>query len=619
MHGMAIRLLSITLKTFILYTSAFGALEGLIHRAVFLGVVMLLGFCVYPLWAGKSWRPLGVVLDTIGAVWAVASCAYVVWEYDRIMNMALPEAAPHEIVMTAGFVLFILELGRRALGLIFPVIVAASIAYAIFGYLIPGSLGHRGFDIQFMTETLFLGELGIFGFLTGIGSTIVAAFMLFGGLLLYTGAGQTFIDFSMRATGRLIGGAAKIGTVASGLFGMISGSAVANVATTGSFTIPLMKRLKYPPAVAGAVEAVASTGGQLAPPIMGAAAFLMAEITGIDYVTIAIAAAVPAFFYYLGAYLTVHMLAKRMNLGQVPDAELPSWASILALKRLVPVVAALGGLLFGILNGNSLQLSVVYGVVGMVVSYVAARLRRVSDMREIAASLGKGLEDTGMGLVSIGILIAGAQILVSMINLTGIGVTLSAMIVSLAGDHMLLLGIFVGLVCLILGMGVPTTAAYVIVAAVMAPALTKTGVDTLAAHMFVFYFATLSAITPPVCVAVFVAAGIAQANWIQVTRYALMLAAVTYVIPFLFLYYPGILLRGDLFTTIDGVVSGLVFTVATSCAFGGARIFGNRPIDAVIFAVLALLPLYSHWAGWVIAGIGLVTILIMRRARLVRA
>jgi len=611
--GWVVRFLSVALGAFVLYTSAFGAFEGMIHRAAFLGLVMALGFCVYPLGAGKPWRPAGAILDLIGAVWASGCCAYVILNYDRIMNMALPEAAPHEVVMTAGFVLIILELGRRALGFVFPVIVACSIAYALFGDIVPGRLGHRGFDVQYVTETLFLGELGIFGFLTGIGSTTVAAFILFGGLLLYTGAGQTFIDFATRATGGLVGGAAKIATVASGLFGMISGSAVANVATTGSFTIPLMKRLKYPPAVAGAVEAVASTGGQIAPPIMGAAAFLMAEITGIDYVTIAIAAAVPAFFYYLGVYLTIHMMAERMNLRGVPRDELPSWQSILGVKQVAPVVAAMGGLMFGILNGNSLELSVVYGVVGMVLSYVAVRLRQAKDIGEIATSIAKGLEDTGMGLVSIGVLIAGAQILVSMINLTGIGVTMSAMIAGLAGDNALVLGVLVAAVCLILGMGVPTTAAYVIVAAVMAPALTKMGVDVLAAHMFVFYFATISAITPPVCVAVFVAAGIAQTSWIQVARYAVVLAAVTYVIPFLFFYYPGILLRGGIFEILDGVVSGLIFTIAASCLFGGVRVVGLRLVDAAIFGVLALMPLYTHWAGWVAAGLGLALIFFVRR------
>lgn len=615
MHAKATKLMAALLGLFILYTSAFGSFEGLIQRAIFVALIVLLGLLMFPLGAGKGWRPLGIVVDLIAAGISVAACAYTVVNYDEIMG-SLPTATHLDIALTTGIVLTVLEISRRAIGGIFPAIALAGLAYALLGQYLPGSLGHRGFDIYFVTETLLLGDLGIWGLLVGVASTTIGAFILFGSVLLFTGGGQTFMDLAVRLSGRSPGGAAKIATVASGLFGMISGSAVANVATTGNFTIPLMKRLGYPPALAGGIEAVASTGGQIAPPVMGAAAFVMAEIIGRSYFDIAMAAVLPAFLFYLGCFATIHFIAINRGLRIVPESEMPSWSAVLNPSRVGPIVIAFAALLFGILTGRSVQTSAFYGVVGLFGSFLLLNVRSVRDLRSSLKVIVDSLEDAGKTLVMIGVLLAGAQILVSMVNLTGLGVSLSTMIVALADNSVWMIALITAVVCMILGMGIPTTAAYVLVAAVLAPALVKVGIPPVVAHMFVFYYATISVITPPVCVAVFVAAGIAQTNWLSVAREACKLGAVTYVIPFMFLAYPGMLAEGTWLDFLEAAVSGIVFTMAFAAFFGGARFFDARPLNAAILLSIAVLSALPTWYGLGVATGGFILLLVWRRHRL---
>ncbi|OPY11374.1 MAG: Sialic acid TRAP transporter permease protein SiaT [Syntrophaceae bacterium PtaB.Bin038] len=585
-RGLAINAVAILLVSFVLYTCATGPFEGIINRAVFVGILIPLGVLMYPLWRGTRLRPLGIAVDASMALGSLASCAYVIVNYEEIM-LGFPTAQTIDLVMTVCLVVTILEISRRAIGLIFPVLVVAMLVYALLGEHLPGRLGHRGFDIYFVTETLFLGDLGIWGMLTGVAATVIAAFTVFGAVLLNTGGGQTFIDIAMRTGGRAPGGGAKIATIASGLFGMVSGSAVANVATTGNFTIPLMKRLKYPPAMAGGTEAIASTGGQLAPPIMGAAAFIMAEIIGVDYARIIVAAALPAFLFYLGVFMTIHVLAIEGNLGSVPDEEVPGWKEILRWERVLPIGTALTALFYGILSGSSITTAAFYGILGALITFPLSRIRGRSDLFASLKDLNKAVSESASGLLIIGILLAGAQIMVSAINMTGLGVTLSTLIIDVGGENMFLITLIVAVVCMIMGMGIPTTAAYVLVAAVLAPAMIKIGIAPLVSHMFVFYYATLSVVTPPVCIAVFVAAGIAGARWGDVAKYALRLGAVTYIIPFLFILYPGMLAQGGWPEFTQALFSGVVFVVAFASLFGGMRTFGSRIADVLAWLVVA--------------------------------
>jgi TRAP transporter 4TM/12TM fusion protein len=586
--------LAALLGAFVVYTSAAGPFESLVQRSAFLALTICLGLSLFPLWANSRLRWLGIVIDLAAAAVSLVACAYIVVNYQRIMEQ-LPWAEPHDVAMTALLVLVILEISRRAIGLIFPVLVLLGLAYALLGQYLPGAMAHRGFGPTFVTETLFLGDLGIWGLLVGVAATTIAAFVVFGALILNTGGGQTFIDLAMRLGGRSPGGAAKIAAIASALFGMMSGSAVANVATTGNFTIPLMKKLRYPAPFAGAVEAVASTGGQITPPVLGAAAFVMAEILGVSYTVILVAALIPAILFFTGMFLTVYVAAVRQGLGLVPEEQMPRWADIRQLHRVVPLLAAIGGLAGGILMGRSIQTAAFYGIVGLVVAYLVFALVQRRPRGEVVGQLVRGLVDGGRGLVIIGVLLAGAQILVSMINLTGVGVTISSAVAAVAGGQILVLALIVAGVCLIMGMGIPTTAAYVLVAAVMAPALVSSGVPELTSHMFVFYYATLSVITPPVCVGVFVAAGIAQTSWTKVAGQALRLACVAYVIPFLFIVYPGVLAEGDLWSILFAVLTGGVFVVAASLLFGGQRITGQTLLDRGLLAAVAVLALVHDW------------------------
>ncbi|QEW17978.1 Neu5Ac permease [Marinibacterium anthonyi] len=584
--------LALLVGAFVFWTAAAGPFEALVQRALFLALVTALGFALYPLGAGTRWRPLGLAIDLALTAATMVACGYVIWNYETIMG-SLPWATRWDMIMTAGLLLAVLELGRRTVGIIFPALVVAGLAYALLGDHLPGALGHRGFDMAFVTETIFLGDLGIWGMLTGVAATVIAAFVLFGALLLHSGGGQAFMDLAMRLGGRQPGGAAKIATIASGLFGMISGSAVANVATTGNFTIPMMIRLGYPRAFAAAVESVASTGGQIAPPIMGAAAFVMAEILGVPYVTIIVAAIIPAILFYLSVFVTVHIVALRRDLAIVPDDELPAWTTIVAPRRVLPILAAIGGLGIGIWMGRSVSTAAFYGIAGLLVAFVVTQAGQL-PAREMAGRIIEGLADAGRGMVIIGVLLAGAQVLVSMINLTGIGVTLSSLIVTLAGDSTTLVAIIVALVCLIMGMGLPTTAAYVLVAAVLAPAMTAVGIDPLVAHLFVFYYATISVITPPVCVAVFVGAGIANTNWLPAAFESVRLGAVTYVVPFMLLLYPGLTMRGGLLSVTEAAISGLVLVLAIPGLLSGARLTGHRAFDIALFLAAIAIAIWPN-------------------------
>ena len=399
----------------------------------------------------------------------------------------------------------------------------------------------------------------------------------------------------------------------SGLFGIVSGSAVANVATTGNFTIPLMKRLNYPAPMAAGTEAVASTGGQLAPPIMGAAAFIMAEIIGVEYVNIILAAALPAFLFYMGVFMTIDVMAKEHDLGSLTDTEVPPWKEILYWRRLTPVVISLAALFFGIFRGNALQTAAFYGMAAALIAFPITRVTAMADWRVVYEKITKAFKDASKGLLIIGILLAGAQIMVSMINMTGLGITLSSLIVSVGGESIFLVAFIVAGVCMVLGMGIPTTAAYVLVAAVLAPAMIKMNIAPIVAHMFVFYYATLSVITPPVCIAVFVGAGIAETEWTQTAKYALSLGAVTYVIPFLFIIYPGMLAQAGVGGFCRAAFSGGLFVLAFSNLFGGMRIFANRLVDTplwLLVAVLAVMP--GIWTS-VVALIIMIVLYVTRR------
>ncbi len=601
-------IVALLVGAFVVWTAIAGPFPALVQRSTLLAMVITLGFLLFPMVKRERIPVWCVAIDV--ALWAgsMAACIFVVMSAETIMT-SLPEASGTEIAMTAILVLAILELSRRAVGLSFPLLVVVGIVYVFFGDRIQGSLGHRGYDVYFVTETLLLSDIGIWGQLTGIAATVIAAFVLFGVMLLRTGAGNTFMDLALLVSGRRVGGAAKIATIASASFGTVNGSAVANVATTGSMTIPLMKRIGYPAPLAAAVEAVASTGGQITPPILGAAAFIMAEMVGVDYLRIALAALLPAVMFYAGILLTIHLIALRKNLGVVPPEEIPPARSVLTMSRLLPIVGGIGGLMWMLVAGRSVGFAASVGIIGMIVPYVLIDFWTKRRPLETGRNILGGISEAGTGLVVVFIMLAGAQILVSLLNLTGVGITISAMTVSMGGQTQMGVGLVVAVVCLILGMGVPTTAAYVLVAAVMAPALIGIGIEPLVSHMFVFYFATISVITPPLCVAVFVAASIANTAWWGVALNAVRLGAVTYLVPFMFISYPGILWGGTSAEILEAVLSGGVLVTALSLLLSGTSILGSRGAAIIVYgasvalAIFPSLPLLFTAFALTLAGI----------------
>lgn len=614
MRQKAIAVLSVMLGLFVFYTSFNGPFESLVQRALFVMTIAALAVLMHPLWHGTRLRWLGILIDTAIVAMVTVSGCYIIANYETIMT-DLPWAGPLDMIMAFGTLVSVLELARRTSNWVFPMIVALAVAYAFLGYLIPGQFGHRGFDSAYLSEIIFLSDRGLWGMLVNVASTTLAAFVLFGAILLHTGAGETFFDLSARLGGSRPGGAAKIATFASGFFGAINGSTVANVATTGNFTIPLMKRLKYPSAYAGAVEAIASTGGQLAPPIMGTAAFVMAELVGVNYWSIALAGVLPALLFYLGIYSTVHVIARRQGFRPVTADDLPDWRGAMNFTRLAPIAAALGGLGFGVLNGNSVELTACYGMLAMLAAVLVARIANGENPREVISIILRALEAGGKGVVIVGILLVGAQVFVAMINLTGFGVAVTSAVLAIGQGNIWLIAALMAVVCLIAGMGLPTSAAYVMVAAVFAPALIQQGIDPLVVHMFVLYYAALSVITPPVCLGVFVAATIAQAPWIKVAVETLRLGATAYALPMLFLAYPGMLGGGGTEGILLAAVSGVVFAVSIAHLLGGARLpWGGA--SRLLWALPAGLALLGPWLSVAVAALTLATLVVIARRQL---
>lgn len=610
-----IRAVALVLGGFVFFTAAFGAFETLIQRSVFVAMITILGMAIYPPSRNGTKRGvLATVIDTLLVLIVVAGAVYIIVRFEDLMGGGpTPVASGVDIVLGTITTLTILEIARRAVGPVFPAVIVVTILYALFGHRIPGSFGHRGFSTGFIIETIFLSDRGLWGLLVGIASRTLAAFVLFGNFLLFTGAGQTFFDLSARLSGRTPGGAAKIAVIASSLFGAINGSTVANVATTGNFTIPLMKRLKYPSAYAAGVETIASAGGQIAPPIMGTAAFVMAEIVGVNYWFIALAAILPAIVFYLGLFLTVHVMAVQKELGKVSEAELPDWRVAVNGRRLAPIIASVLGIGVGIAGGNSIQTTAFFGIVAMVSVYTIANLTAGVSVKHVALQLFSAFEAGGKGLVIVGILLTAAQVFVGLLNLTGLGVAITGSILAVAGNNLWLIAAIVAVVCLLVGMGLPTSAAYILVSAVFASALVQIGVDKLTVHFFIFYYATLSVITPPVCVGVFVAASIAEEDWIKVARYTIKLGAVAYVLPHLFILYPGMLGMGGFPAIAEAALTGVTFTVALSFFFGGQPVLRSF-VDRILWFVCLALAVVPSWPATILAAVLLSAALIVTRS-----
>lgn len=532
--GRFVALVAIAFSLFQLYTAAFGVLEARLQRAVHLAFGMSLVYLLYPARRGASRRHLPW-WDVALAVAAAASPLYLVAFYqDIVMRAAMP--TPTDLAVAIVSVLLVLEAARRVVGWPIVAIASAFILYAMYGRSLPGFLAHRGFSLAQVANHLYFTTEGIFGIPLGVSSTFIFLFLLFGAFLDKTGIGRFFIDLANSVAGFAAGGPAKVAVITSALEGTVSGSSVANTVGSGSFTIPMMKRLGYRPEFAAAVEAAASTGGQIMPPIMGAAAFLMAEFTGIPYIEVAKSAAVPAILYFTGIFIAVHYEAKRLGLKGVPRSELPGFWSVVRSRGhlFLPLV----GIIWLLLEGSTPMKAAFYGIV---LAVAAAMIHPSTRMgwRDIVAALEQGAR----GALGVVMATAVAGIIIGVVTLTGLGLKLASGLVHLAQGKLLLTMLATMLTSLVLGMGVPTTANYVITSTIAAPALLQLGVPLLAAHMFVFYFGVVADITPPVALAAYAGAGIAGANPMRTGVIATRLAIGAFIIPYIFVYSPVLLLQ----------------------------------------------------------------------------
>jgi TRAP transporter 4TM/12TM fusion protein len=542
-------------------------ISNVMSRIIALGLVLFLGLMMYP-FSHKGRNKKASLLELFLAIVASSSCFYLVFNYTSILERGTT-VGPYELVFGCILIIGLLEAVRRTSGLALPILSICFMLYGHFGQIMPGVLNHKDISINRIVSQLYLGQDGIFGVAFGVATTYIFLFIFFGVLINHTGMGQFFNDMANSIAGDKPGGPAKVAIISSGFMGMINGSGAANVVTTGTFTIPLMKSLGYKPTFAGAVEAVASSGGQVMPPIMGAAAFVMAEYLSISYITICIAAVIPAFLYYFSLYVAVDAEAKRLKLMGQDKSQLPKFTRVMMDQGilLIPILfliymmsrgyTAIYAVFFSI--GSLIALNIIFGILAKY-GYGNTKLLTPRDYLAILINGGKG---------SIGIMLSCAiiGIIVGIISLTGLGLMMANVIISMSGGILFVTMLFTMIVSIVLGMGLPITPCYIIVATIAAPALVKLGVPPLAAHMFVLYFGAMSAITPPVALAAFAAAGICGAPAWSVGWQAVRLGIAGFLVPFAFVYGPELLLPS---LTIPSYHSSIPTTIWVffACMFG---------------------------------------------------
>ncbi len=551
--------LAVSMTTFQLYTAAMGSLIGQLQGAVHLAFALSLTLLLYPMNQKRKSNRIPWY-DFLLAGLSLLSSLYLVFNFSALtMRSGMPTTI--DLVMGLLLIVLILEATRRISNPVLSCLAILALLYAYFGRSLPEFMQHRGFSFERIINHMYLGTEGIFGTPLAVSSTFVFMFIFFGSILEKTGIGKFIIDLSLALAGWSIGGPAKVAVVASGLMGTVSGSSVANVCTTGMFTIPLMKSVGYRPHFAGATEAVASTGGQLMPPIMGSAAFIMAEMLGLDFLVVALAAVIPALLYYTAVMVQVHLEAQRLGLKGIPRERLPNVMRLLKKKGflLIPLFAIIGFLL----SGNTPLRAGFWGVVICVpLSYLS---------KETALTPRKILEAFESGArsaLSVACACACVGLIVGTGTLTGLALSIANGIIELSGGLLLPTLVLTMAASILLGTGLPTTANFIITSTMAAPALIKLGVDPLAAYMFVFYFGIAADLTPPVALAAYAGAGIAKADPMKTGITAFKLALAGLVVPFVYVHNPILLLNGatPVLPALMAICTALlgVFLLATS-------------------------------------------------------
>ncbi|NLD05686.1 MAG: TRAP transporter permease [Synergistaceae bacterium] len=556
-----VALIAIAMSSFHFYTSGFGLLLAQKQGAVHLAFTLCLVFLLYPA-SSKQSKTGGIPFyDFIFGAVGVASAMYLVIFFNDLTTRA---GLPTRTDLIMGFLLIVtlLEATRRISNPVLPCLAALALLYCYFGRSLPEMIAHRGFSVQRIVNHMYLGTEGIFGTPLEVSSTFVFMFILFGSVLEKTGLGKFIIDLSMALAGWSTGGPAKVAVVSSGLMGTVSGSSVANVCTTGMFTIPLMKSVGYEPHFAGAVEAVASTGGQIMPPVMGAGAFIMAQFLGVPYLEVALAAVVPALLYYFAVMVQVHFEATRLGLKGIPWAQLPPLWPLLKSKGflLIPLIAIIYFLLAGFT-----PLRAAFN--GILVSFALSWLNK--ETRLTPPRILEAFQSGARGAIGVACACATVGMVVGMGTLTGLALRIANAIVTLAGGSKILTLFYTMLASIILGTGLPTTANFIVTSTMAAPALFKLGVPAKAAYMFVFYFGIAADLTPPVALAAYAGSGIAGSDPMKTGMTAFKLALAGFLVPYIYVYNPmllfidvvPLLMVQAIFTALLGVFLLAMFTI----------------------------------------------------------
>lgn len=604
----AIFWVAVAFSTYQLWMASFHPLSSQVIRAIHVGFVLLMIFALFPPMGGRStgWRLLGWALGLVGFATGLYQ-----WGFESALTARAGELTQADWVVGVVLIALVFEAARRVMGWGLPVICGVFLLYAIFGNHLPGALAHRGYGLDQIVGQLGFGTEGIYGTPTYVSSTYIFLFILFGAFLEQAGMIRLFNDFAMGTVGHTRGGPAKVSVISSGLMGTINGSGVANVVTTGQFTIPLMKRFGYSPAFAGGVEATASMGGQIMPPVMGAVAFIMAETINVPYIAIVKAAVIPAILYFVTAFWMVHLEAGHKGLTGLPKEECPNpwtavrerWYLLLPLAGLVALLfsgytplfsgtvglaltvilifgaavmtgvkgVALRGLfwvLLGLACAGFLKFGVITFVAITVVLLALTFIRRVGgDTRQLAV---RALVEGARHALPVAIACALVGVIIGVINLTGVAAEMGGHIIAIGRESLFLALLLTMLTCLILGMGIPTIPNYIITSSLAAPVLLELGVPLIVSHMFVFYFGIMADLTPPVALAAFAAAPIAKEKGLKISMQALRVAIAGFIVPYMAVYSPALMLQGDSWTATAWVV----FKALVAIGMWGAAAIG---------------------------------------------
>ena len=578
----------------------------LIQRPIHIAFALAISFLAIPLSEGSLQKKLKLV-DWTMVLLACLIGLYFILDSDRILNriIYIDDVLVVDYIASLIFIALMLEGTRRTTGMALVYVLAFFLLYAFLGPFFPGWFEFKGMNLGQITEVLFLSDNGIFGIPAGVSVDYVFYFILFGSLFAASGGGKLFTDLGLSVTSKTKGGAAKASVISSALFGTISGSAVANVTIDGIFTIPLMKKSGYSAAEAGGVEAITSTGGQLMPPVMGAGAFVMAEMLGLPYFEVAKAAALPAVAFYLALFFIIDFKARRTGIGNLTEEEAQIKVRVLPrLYMLAPVVL----LVYFIANDYSVTWAIVWTILAVVLISMFRSETRLTPSRFISGCLD-GARQAAMVAIPIG----AVGIIIGVTIQSGLATKFSSMLMDLSGGHIFLIYFMIILGCVILGMGLPTTAAYIIAAIFFVPALISLGISPLAAHLFVFYYSVLSAVTPPVALAASAAAGLANESYTKVGWAAFRLSWVVFLIPFLFIYDEGMLLKGPLSGILIISIIAILGMVAWAAMLTGYFIGPLHWLERVLFLILSLGFIFPASEGTRISSIVVLTLLVIWR------